>query len=157
MVILKLMFADPPELFAYIVNKVVDRLTLGAPEITPPVMTNPVGKAGVISQVATFPPVLLVEKLVMLTPLVNTLSVIEERIATGSFTVILKVILAVPPELLAQIVNDVVVRFTEGVPVITPPLKVNPFGRAGEISHVATNPPEFVVWIEEIDWFLVYV
>ena len=70
---LKEMFVEPPELFAYNVYiTAVVWLMLGVPEITPPVIDRPVGKAGEISQNATTPPVLLVTKSVIVTPLVMT-------------------------------------------------------------------------------------
>ena len=53
------------------------------------------------------------------------------------------VVLELPPELFAYIVYVTWVEFTLGVPLITPFENVNPEGRAGSISHVATAPPVF--------------
>ena len=59
--------------------------------------------------------------------------------ATGSSMVMETLIDAVPPELLAQMVNVVEVMFTVGVPLMVhvPWLSVNPFGRPGDMLHVA--------------------
>ena len=70
---LKEMFVEPPELFAYnVYSTAVVWLMLGVPEITPPVIDRPVGREGEISQDATTPPVLLATKSVIVTPLVMT-------------------------------------------------------------------------------------
>ena len=55
---------------------------------------------------------------------------------------ILIVVEADPPVLLAHIVYVVWVRFTLGVPEITPFVKVRPVGMVGLISQVAAKPPE---------------
>ena len=44
---------------------------------------------------------------------------------------------ALPPVLLAQTVNSVIVILTVGVPLIVPLSRVKPFGRAGLISQVS--------------------
>ena len=49
-----------------------------------------------------------------------------------------------PPVLLAQIVYVVGVIFTVGLPDISPLVNVNPDGRDGLISQVATNPPPII-------------
>ena len=60
---------------------------------------------------------------------------------TGSMTSSVNVMLAEPPELLAQTVNVVSDRFTDGVPQSQPFHRPTPSGRAGSISQVATMPP----------------
>ena len=60
---------------------------------------------------------------------------------TGSMTSSVKVVLAEPPELLAQIVKVVSERFTDGVPQSQPFHRPTPLGRAGSMAHEATMPP----------------
>ena len=50
---------------------------------------------------------------------------------------ILKVAEELPPELLAQTVNSVLVILTVGVPLMVPLSKVKPSGTSGLISHVS--------------------
>ena len=76
-------------------------LTVGVPEITPFTILNPAGSVGVISQVATLPPVLLATISVIAVPRVKTWLEIEARFATGSLIVIVNVSLSEPPELFA--------------------------------------------------------
>ena len=76
-------------------------LTVGVPEITPFVMLRPAGKVGLISHVATLPPVLDATMFVIVVPRVNVWSAMAPRLATGSLIVIVKVTLFEPPELFA--------------------------------------------------------
>ena len=46
----------PPEVLAQTVNIVVVMLTSGVPEMTPSVKFNPSGRAGVMDQLLTLPP-----------------------------------------------------------------------------------------------------
>ena len=55
--IVKVAESEPPELFAHTVNKVLLKLTLGVPEMTPfALRLRPLGKAGEISHEAIAPP-----------------------------------------------------------------------------------------------------
>ena len=76
-------------------------LTVGVPEITPFTIDRPAGNVGLISQVATLPPVLLATMLDIADPRVNVWSAIAPKLATGSLMVIANVTLSEPPELLA--------------------------------------------------------
>ena len=76
-------------------------LTVGVPEITPFVMLRPAGKVGLISHVATLPPVLVATMFVIEVPRVNVWSAMAPRLATGSLIMIVKVTLFEPPELFA--------------------------------------------------------
>ena len=104
----------------------------------------------------TTPPVELTYTWSIASPLVRTTAVVDGvRIGSGSLIVMLNVILVEPPELFAQTVNNVVVRFTDGVPEITPLLKLSPAGTAGAIAQFATLPPVLLIITSLIVRFLV--
>ena len=104
----------------------------------------------------TTPPVELTYTWSITSPLVRTTAVVDGvRIGSGSLIVMLNVILVEPPELFAQTVNNVVVRFTDGVPEITPLLKLSPDGTAGVIAQFATLPPVLLIITSLIVRFLV--
>ena len=60
----------------------------------------------------------------------------------GSRIKISKLYVVEPPVLFAQMVKEVRLILTNGVPEIIPLLKFKPVGKAGEICHVAALPPE---------------
>ena len=100
-VISKLVFAEPPELFANNVYvTAVVWFTVGVPEITPFSIDKPAGKVGVISHVCTKPPVFETTISVIAVPRVKVWSAIAPRFATGSLIVIVTVVFAEPPVLL---------------------------------------------------------
>ena len=60
-----------------------------------------------------------------------------------AFTVMVTVVVSLPPVLVAVMVYVVDVLSSEGVPEMVPSvvLKVNPPGNDGEMDHVTTSPP----------------
>ena len=62
----------------------------------------------------------------------------------ASLTIMVIVVVALPPVLVAVMVYEPYAVIAVGVPEISPVLlsNVNPAGRAGDTVHVSTTPPE---------------
>ena len=76
-------------------------LTSDFPSITPLLNVNPVGREGVMDQSTTSPPLFTTVRVEMPTSRVYVWSATAPRLGTTSFTVMLTVVVSLPPELVA--------------------------------------------------------
>ena len=94
-------FDEPPVLLPKTVYEVRVELTVGVPLMTPSANVNPSGRSGYTSHVAIGPPLFDMVISVIATPLVKVTEVVDgEILLTISLTMMVKVVVALPPVLL---------------------------------------------------------
>ena len=102
MVMLTVVEEAPPEVFAHTVNIVVVMLTSGVPEMTPLSKVRPDGRAGVMDQIPTLPPLTVGESVVIVSLRINVrLYGLYDTLTAGSSTVMFTHATALPPVVLA--------------------------------------------------------
>src|SRR5210317_1287077 len=96
---------SPPVLLAQTVYMVAVMLTVGVPLMTPSMNRRPEGSAGVMFHEDARPPVRVGESVAICTPRMSVMfSGLYSRLTAGSRTVMLMLVLTLPPLLLAQTV-----------------------------------------------------
>jgi hypothetical protein len=105
---------------------------------------RPAGSAGEIDQSEATPPVEIGVAFVIVVPLVKMYELGEYVIEGGaSFTIIVMVVVTLPPVLFPVTVYVLYGVIADGVPLISPVVvsSNNPCGSAGEIDQDTTAPP----------------